>query len=178
MRLSISWRCCGGTGWRRWPTCARVRTPGSSRTSARSGSPASSRRNGWVICFWARIIGGKPPRCEANAPALTYQVRVAQPEFRQGVDRLLRAVGTNRVALLCRERDPLECHRFHLICRYLRPQGLDIRHILPTGEAERQPATERRLLERTAKGQLGLFDDPGQAALERAYDDWWRVRGP
>jgi uncharacterized protein (DUF488 family) len=128
--------------------------------------------------FLGQELGGKPPIGEANAPALTYQVRVAQPEFRQGVDRLLRAVGTNRVALLCRERDPLECHRFHLICRYLRPQGLDIRHILPTGEAERQPATERRLLERTAKGQLGLFDDPGQAALERAYDDWWRVRGP
>jgi uncharacterized protein (DUF488 family) len=126
--------------------------------------------------FLGRELGGKPPKGERHAPAMTYQVRVAQPEFREGLDRLLRAAGTNRVALLCRERDPLDCHRFHLICRYLRPIDLDVRHILPNGDAEVQQATERRLLERTAKGQLGLFDDPDQAALERAYDDWWRAR--
>jgi uncharacterized protein (DUF488 family) len=128
--------------------------------------------------FLGQELGGKPPRGEAHAPALTYQVRVGQPEFRQGVNRLLGVAETNRVALLCRERDPLDCHRFHLICRYLRPIDLDVRHILPHGDAEAQQATERRLLERTAKGQLGLFDDPDQAVLERAYDDWWRARGP
>lgn len=45
-----------------------------------------------------------------------------------------------------------------------------IRHILPDGAIEEQPATERRLIERTEKRQLGLFDDLDRAALERAYD--------
>ena len=132
---------------------------------------------GLAYLFLGRELGGKPPNGERHAPAMTYQVRVAQPEFREGLDRLLRAAGTNRVALLCRERDPLECHRFHLICRYVRPLGLDIRHILPNGEVEMQPATERRLLQRARTFELPLFQDlmePGsEQVLARAYDEWW-----
>jgi uncharacterized protein (DUF488 family) len=124
-----------------------------------------------------RELGGKPPRDAAPAPALTYQARVAQPEFRQAIDRLLRSVATSRVALLCRERDPLDCHRFHLVCRYLRPFELDIRHILPGGEVETQSMTERRLLEGAGALELPLFQglpQPGsEQALARAYDEWW-----
>jgi hypothetical protein len=91
---------------------------------------------------------------------------------------LLDALAERPVALMCRERDPLDCHRLHLICRYLEPMVLDIRHILPNGEVEAQTATERRLLERSDKRQLGLFDGPAREALERAYDSWWQARGP
>ena len=64
----------------------------------------------------------------------------------------------------------MECHRLHLICRYLAPERLDIRHILPDGAIEPQRETERRLLEQHAGRQLGLFDEAEAAALERAYD--------
>jgi uncharacterized protein (DUF488 family) len=132
--------------------------------------------------FLGRELGGKPPRGEAPAPPVTYQARVAQPEFRAGVERLLQAAAANRVALLCRERDPLDCHRFHLVCRYLRASGLDVRHILPHGEVEPQPTTERRLLERAGAPDLPLFQDlaePGsEPTLERAYDVWWLSPGP
>jgi uncharacterized protein (DUF488 family) len=124
-----------------------------------------------------RELGGKPPKGKTHAPPVTYQARVAQPEFRDGVDRLLRVAGASRVALLCRERDPLDCHRFHLVCRYLRPLALEIRHILPGGELEAQPGTERRLLERPGARELPLFQDlpePGsEQDLARAYDAWW-----
>jgi len=82
------------------------------------------------------------------------------------------------VALMCRERDPLDCHRLHLICRYLRPMALDIRHILPDGEVEGQEATERRLLGRAGKAELPLFQDVSggerEKALTGAYDAWWQ----
>jgi uncharacterized protein (DUF488 family) len=101
--------------------------------------------------FLGRELGGKPPRGEAHAPPMTYQVRVTRPEFREGIDRLLRSAATSRVALLCRERDPLDCHRFHLVCRHLRPLGLEIRHILPGGDVEMHATTERRLLDAPAR---------------------------
>ena len=130
--------------------------------------------------FLGRELGGKPRKAEMHASPVTYRMRVAQPEFRQGIDRLLDASRANRMALMCRERDPLDCHRFHLVCRYVRPLGLDIRHILPSGELETQPATERRLLERAAKAELPLFQDltePGsEQALARAYDAWRQAR--
>jgi uncharacterized protein (DUF488 family) len=105
---------------------------------------------------------------------MTYQSRAAQPEFRRGIDRLLEAARAHPIALMCRERDPLDCHRLHLICRYLEPLALDIRHILPNGELETQAATEQRLIGRAVEGELPLFSDAGQPALERAYEAWWR----
>lgn len=121
-------------------------------------------------------LGGKPRGGETTASVMTYQSRVAQLGFRQGIDRLLEAARGRPIALMCRERDPIDCHRLHLICRYLEPRALDIRHILPNGEVEAQAATERRLLERTVEHDLPLFPDAGQPAeaLERAYEAWWR----
>jgi uncharacterized protein (DUF488 family) len=131
--------------------------------------------------FLGRELGGKPPKAKAHAPAMSYQARVAQPEFHEGIDRLLRCAEESRVALLCRERDPLDCHRFHLVCRYLRPLRLDIRHILPDGKIELQPATERRLLDRVAGPELPLLEamtDPAnERALAHAYDRWWSSLG-
>jgi hypothetical protein len=76
-----------------------------------------------------------------------------------------------------RPDDAGACHRFHLICRHLRLLGLDIRYILPSGEVEMQPATERRLLQRARTFELPLFQDlmePGsEQVLARAYDEWW-----
>jgi Protein of unknown function, DUF488 len=170
IRSSTSWRFCAGTGLRRWPTCARGRIPVSCRTSARNGSPAPSKAEGLGYLFLGQELGGKPQRDDPTHTRLDYQARIGEPSFQRGIRTLLDALAERRVALMCRERDPLDCHRLHLICRYLRPIDLDVRHIPPDGEVEMQQATEHRLLARTAKRQLS------QAALERAYDDWWRAR--
>jgi len=122
--------------------------------------------------YLGAALGGKPVRGEAPSGAMDYASRVAEPGFRAGIARLLAAAGEQRTALLCRERDPLDCHRFHLICRYLGPLGPDIRHILPGGTIEPQEATEQRLLERAEASTLPLFESDG--ALERAYDLWWQ----
>ena len=138
-------------------------------------------QEGLGYLFLGRELGGKPTKGETHRPAMTYQARVAQPEFHEGIDRLLRSAEESRIALLCRERDPLDCHRFHLVCRYLRALRLDIRHILPGGEVELQPATERRLLERAGPPELPLFEglaEPtSEQALARACDGWWRSPG-
>jgi uncharacterized protein (DUF488 family) len=122
-------------------------------------------------------LGGKPPVGDGPAAAATYRSRIERPAFRRGIDRLLGAAAKRRTVMMCRERDPLDCHRLHLICRYLDPMALDIRHILPDGEIEAQAATERRLLER-AGAELPLFQGKREAsdrdALERAYDAWWQ----
>jgi uncharacterized protein (DUF488 family) len=117
-------------------------------------------------------LGGKPPRGQASAASADYVSRVRQPEFRAGVERLLEAARDRPVAMLCRERDPLDCHRFCLICRHTMPLVDEIRHILPDGALEAQDETERRLLGRGGGAQGWLLEagDP----LERAYDQWWQ----
>lgn len=87
--------------------------------------------------FLGAQLGGKPPRGEAAPARLDYATRSREPAFQEGIARLLAAVRQERVALLCRERDPLDCHRLHLICRYLAPERLAIGHILPDGSSRR-----------------------------------------
>ena len=127
--------------------------------------------------FLGQELGGKPMRDDPPQARLDYRARIEEPSFQEGIRMLLDALADRRIALVCRERDPLDCHRLHLICRYLRPMALDIRHILPDGEVEAQEATERRLLERAGRAELPLFQDAAEVqneqALARAYDLWW-----
>jgi uncharacterized protein (DUF488 family) len=136
------------------------------------------RDEGLGYLFLGQELGGKPVQDDPALARLDYQARIKEASFQQGIRTLLDAVANRRVALMCRERDPLDCHRLHLICRYLRPIALDIRHILPDGEVEVQEATERRLLERAGKAEMPLFQDVAAAedekALAHAYDAWWR----
>ena len=127
--------------------------------------------------FLGQELGGKPVRDDPIHARLDYEMRIEEPSFQEGIRMLLDALADRRIALVCRERDPLDCHRLHLICRYLRPMALDIRHILPDGEVEAQQATERRLLARAGRAELPLFQDvvevQNEQALTRAYDLWW-----
>jgi uncharacterized protein (DUF488 family) len=128
--------------------------------------------------FLGQELGGKPVQDDPPQARLDYRARIEEPSFQGGIQTLLGESADRRVALVCRERDPLDCHRLHLICRYLRPMALDIRHILPDGDVEEQQATERRLLERAGLAEMPLFQDAAEAAGEQAladaYDGWWR----
>jgi uncharacterized protein (DUF488 family) len=131
--------------------------------------------------FLGRELGGKPVRGEIEPAPASYQARIDKPSFRAGIARLLELAGRRQTAVLCRERDPLDCHRLHLVCRHLRPRVREISHILPDGRIEPQAETERRLLERAGSSPLPLFagdETPADdAALARAYDlVWWQRR--
>jgi uncharacterized protein (DUF488 family) len=123
--------------------------------------------------FLGQELGGKPPRAETYAATPDYASRIREPEFRSGIDALLAAARRERVIIVCRERDPLDCHRLHLICRYVKPLVDQIQHILPGGELEAQAVTEVRLLARAGRPELPLFVGEAER-LEQAYDRWWQ----
>jgi uncharacterized protein (DUF488 family) len=154
-------------------TVADVRTRPYSRFAPQFRKEALARAlvdAGVGYLFLGAELGGKPPRGEV-ATATDYASRIAEPAFQDGIARLTAAVRETRVALLCRERDPIECHRLHLVCRYLAPERLDIGHILPDGRLEPQVATEGRLL---ARADAPLLAAAGESdALDREYDRWW-----
>ena len=109
--------------------------------------------------YLGRELGGKPVRDDPPVTRLDYAARVEQPAFQAGVARLLEAAGERRAAMICRERDPLDRHRLHLIARYIRPMVGEINHILPDGRIEDHATTERRLVERAGAAVRG--DDRG-----------------
>jgi uncharacterized protein (DUF488 family) len=66
--------------------------------------------------------------------------------FQDGLARVVDAAANARVALMCAERDPLECHRAILVCPELAARGVESQHIREDGRLESRAELEARLL--------------------------------
>ncbi len=69
--------------------------------------------------------------------------------------------------MMCAEKDPLMCHRTILVCRQLKGEEIDIKHILADGALEHQIQAEERLLH-SFELQPSLFESYDEV-LARAY---------
>jgi len=78
--------------------------------------------------------------------AVVYDLVAMLPKFREGLERLERGVAEHRIALMCAEKEPLDCHRSILIARHLAAEGWRVRHILVDGSVEEHTQTEDRLV--------------------------------
>jgi len=106
---------------------------------------AALAERGISYLFLGRELGGRP-----DDPALMtggkpdYVAMGKTPAFAAGLTRVIEAGTTDRVALLCAERDPIDCHRFLLVGRELAARDVQVAHILANGELEPHADTERR----------------------------------
>jgi uncharacterized protein (DUF488 family) len=89
--------------------------------------------------------------------------------FRRGIERLSAGIKTYRVAIMCAEKDPIDCHRMILICRALRKGPVEIKNILEDGSLEGLRQSEQRMLLELKLPQLRLFESP-EDLIQRAYD--------
>lgn len=98
---------------------------------------ASVQAAGMDYFFSGDTLGGKPDDPGLRSPdGMPDYDRIAATDFyRRGVDALLALAQGSRVAILCSEADPAQCHREKLIGRTLREQGVQVLHIHPDGEA-------------------------------------------
>jgi len=83
--------------------------------------------------------------------------RIAKTEqFLKGLDRLKVGMRKYSIALMCAERDPLDCHRTILVCRHAK-EFADIFHIHGDGHLESHKEAEDRLLSRYVPKEGDLF---------------------
>lgn len=70
------------------------------------------------------------------------------PLYLQGIERLQEGMAKGMgIALMCAEKDPLDCHRSLLVGYYLQAQlGLGVQHIDHHGDIESQSDLEDRLM--------------------------------
>jgi uncharacterized protein (DUF488 family) len=94
------------------------------------------------------------------------------PSFQTGLERVRKGARKFRLALMCAEKDCLECHRTILVCRHLR-RDLGIAHIGGDGSLEPHRDAEARLMKEEKIPQNDLFMNESDL-VERAYDQ----RGP
>jgi uncharacterized protein (DUF488 family) len=92
------------------------------------------------------------------------------PDFMYGIERINAGIDKGyTIALLCTEKDPLDCHRFSLVSRALIDSlGIIVDHILFDGELLNQHDLEKKML-CDFGFEDDLFDDY-KTQLERAYE--------
>jgi len=67
--------------------------------------------------------------------------------FKQGIKRVRGCLDqNNRVALMCSEKDPFNCHRFALVSFSLVKEGVIVKHILENGSIVTNDLLEDRLI--------------------------------
>lgn len=116
--------------------------------------------------FLGKELGGRPQSSSLYAAGVAnYAAVSATPEFLVGIERVLKGAETHRIALMCSERDPLQCHRFLLVAKHLAKLGVDLQHLSPKGVETQQEAEARLLRELRFDDLLG--GDSSQ--LEQAY---------
>jgi uncharacterized protein (DUF488 family) len=116
------------------------------------------KENGIKYVFLGRELGGRSddPTCYENG-RVKYS-RLAQTElFGGGLDRLIRGADDYRIALMCAEKDPLQCHRTLLVARALVEHGVVVEHILANGKLESHQAAMERLLDVVGLPHQDLF---------------------
>lgn len=97
-----------------------------------------------------------------------YESIAKTPAFATGLTRVQNGIQRFRIALLCAEKDPLECHRTILVCRHLR-EAAEIQHILSDGSLESQADAETRLMNEERVPNDDFFTDR-DTLISRAYD--------
>jgi uncharacterized protein (DUF488 family) len=149
---------------------ADVRSSPSSRYAHfnRAALNAGLNAVGISYVFMGVELGGRP-RCGGPAD---YEQMAKSPLFLTGLDQIEEMASRSRLALMCSEHEPLECHRCLLVGRRLVERGVDVAHILRDGRIERHAETEERLLKLTRQTDRDLFASRDQR-LTAAY----RIQG-
>lgn len=98
--------------------------------------------------YAGEYLGGRPKdaTCYKNGelppPKADYLKLVDYAEvatrvwYKKGIARLIEMAGERRVAVMCSEEDPAECHRHHLITQTLLGRGVHVWHIRREGALE------------------------------------------
>ena len=114
---------------------------------SRNPLSAALKTRGIRYVYLGRELGGRPddPALYDEGGHVRYE-RVARTSgFRAGVARVVGGATEHRIALMCAEKEPLDCHRTHLVARALDAEGVEVVHILADGGIERHAETMDRL---------------------------------
>lgn len=113
---------------------------------------ATLRRHDIQYVFLGRELGARSNDAECYIYGRVQYERLAgTDQFKKGILRVLNGTESERIALMCAEKDPLDCHRTVLVARRLQDEGAQVTHIRFDGSIETHDQTMARLLQ-----QLGM----------------------
>jgi uncharacterized protein (DUF488 family) len=132
---------------------------------------AAVREAGFQYVYLGVELGGRPDQesdlIDDEGHAI-YGLIAETDAFNDGIRRLLDGISRYRVALMCSEEDPTDCHRRLLVSRVLiLDHGIDVRHIRGDGRIDTEDDLTRMPYD--APIQQSLFGSIDDDARKRAW---------
>jgi len=112
---------------------------------------------GLCYLYLGEELGGRPTKDsqhDEDGHAL-YGEMAQEPDFRAAIGRVVEGARKFRLALVCSEGDPHDCHRRLLVGKVLTDGGVELRHILPDAEVIAETTVELG----NRDGQESLFEE-------------------
>jgi uncharacterized protein (DUF488 family) len=94
--------------------------------------------------FMGEQLGGRPQASEFyfESGKVDYERLAATPFYLSGIERLLALAEECRLAFMCSEADFKKCHRYWLITHTVVNRGIEVSHIMHSGELIISSASE------------------------------------
>ena len=113
--------------------------------------------------FFGQELGARSNKPECYLNGQVQYDRLAELEtYKHAVERIISGASEYNIALMCTEKEPLDCHRTILVSRSLVANNCTVKHILADGSIEEHVDTIGRLLEMTKLANEDLL---------RSYED-------
>lgn len=133
--------------------------------------------NGIKYLFLGSELGARPKdeNCYVSGKVSFEKLKDSEL-FKQGISSVLEQSSKYRIAVMCSEKEPLNCHRAILISRVLEQQDYTVRHILDENELLDHKELETQLLKKF-KIEKTLFDTESseQVNLQEAYQEQEKI---
>ena len=130
----------------------------------------SLAEQGMTYVFLGKELGGRPQLPELFSDGVAdYEKMAVAPAFKTGIERLITGAESPRIAVMCAEVDPLDCHRCLLVGRALAEEGVDVGHILSSGQLLTHAEIEDRLLDLAGLTDENLLGASRGERLAEAY---------
>jgi uncharacterized protein (DUF488 family) len=102
------------------------------------------------------------PSCYDKDGRVQYRLLAQTLLFNEGIDRVMTGAQRYRIALMCAEKEPLDCHRTLLVSRALETRGATVTHILADGLLESNLSAMSRLVQIAGLGKSDLFSNQAE----------------
>jgi uncharacterized protein (DUF488 family) len=118
-------------------------------------------------------LGGRieDPSCYIDGQ-IQYPLVAKTAPFNRGIDRLLEGMQKYRIAIMCSEGEPTDCHRFLLISRLLMDFGTQVGHIMVGGAVLSHDDVLDNLRKKLKINQFDLFSNDSSSVsdlIDRTY---------
>lgn len=119
-------------------------------------------KNNLQYLFFGEEFGARREEKSLYTDGIVDFEKVAKSiKFLEGMERIESGLNKGyRIALMCTEKEPIQCHRAILVSRNLSNKGIEVSHIMPDGSLVEHKSLELELVDKyfPNRNQISLFD--------------------